>query len=188
MGLFARIKAWFIHRPPADGTVPYYDTATHRVVHIPPSELRPGCIQVRLKDPDEIVWVSAEELLQGPITHPPFDEDTRSLIREIHATFAEHRDISLEEWEEGFRRDTNVEREIAYFLYAAEVYRLFTRDEPDAARREDVYRLLMTCMIAPRESIWHVLKLSALTRPEAERIMHRFYGGSKADEVRDESR
>jgi hypothetical protein len=35
-------------------------------------------------------------------------------------------------------------------------------------------------MTTSPESVWHVVKLNVLTRPEAERIVRRFYGGEKA--------
>jgi hypothetical protein len=36
-------------------------------------------------------------------------------------------------------------------------------------------------MTTSPDSVWHVVELSALSRPEAERIVRRFYGGAKAD-------
>jgi hypothetical protein len=133
-----------------------------------------------------IVWVLPEQLHEGPIRHPPFGEDLRAYVRDIREAFAEHRDLSVEEWEEGFRRDADPAREIAGFSYAADVYRLFTNDEPDAARRAEVYRLLIACMTtASAEAVWHVVKLNALTRAEAERIVRRFFGGEKAEGPRE---
>ena len=116
----------------------------------------------------------------GEIRHPPFNEELRGFIRDIQAAFAEHRPLSFEEWEDGFRRDANPEREIAIFSYAADVYRLLTKDDPSAERRGEVYRLLIGCMTTSPESVWHVVKLAALSRPEAERVVNRFYGGEKA--------
>jgi hypothetical protein len=87
----------------------------------------------------------------------------------------------VEEWEEGFRRDAHPEQEIAGFSYAADVYRHFTQNEESAARRSDVYRLLIACMTTSPDSVWHVVSLTALSRPEAERIARRFYRGERGD-------
>jgi hypothetical protein len=46
-------------------------------------------------------------------------------VRQIQAAFAEHRQLTFEEWEEGFRRDANPEREIAIWSHAADVYITF---------------------------------------------------------------
>jgi hypothetical protein len=180
MWIFTWFKSLFSRRGSPEGFVPFYDVPSQRVIHIPPSELRPGCIQARVAGIEGVVWLLPEQLQPGPIRHPPFDEEIRSYIRDIQAAFAEHRDLSFEEWEEGFRRDADPEREIAGFSYAADVYRLFTDKESDAARRADVYDLLIACMTTSPESVWHVVKLNALTRAEAERIVRRFYGGAKA--------
>lgn len=180
MGIFSRIKSLFARTLPPDGLVPFYDVPSRRVIQIPPTELRPGCVQARVEGVEGIVWILPEQLQEAPIRHPPFDEKMRSYIRDIQEAFAEHRDLSVEEWEEGFRRDGNPAREIAGFSYAADVYRLFTKEEPDATRRTDVYRLLIACMTTSPDSVWHVVNLNALTRPEAERIVRRFYGGEKA--------
>ena len=180
MGILSRIKSFFARRPSPSGFVPFHDVPSRRVIHIPPGELRPGCVQARVEGVEEIVWILPEQLQEAPIRHPPFDEEMRSYIREIQSAFAEQRDVSVEEWEEGFRRDADPEREIAMFAYAAEVYRLFTDHEEDAMKRADIYGLLIACMTTSPDSVWHVVKLNALTRPEAERIARRFYGGERA--------
>lgn len=180
MGFFSKFKSLFIRPPASDDLVPFYDVPSRRVVRIPPAELRPGCIQVRIQNIG-VVWALPEQLQQGPIRHPPFDEELKAYIRDIQEAFAEHRAISAEEWEEGFRRDGHPEREIAGFSYAADIYRRFTKDDPSAARRRDIYRLLVACMTTSPEGVWHVVKFQALTRPEAQRIARRFYGGEKVD-------
>jgi len=171
--------------PPASDLVPFLDADTGRVVRIPAAELRPGCVRAQVNGSEEIVWIDPAALHAGPVRHGPFPEEIRDYIRDIHAAFAEHRELSFEEWEDGFRRDANPEREIAIFSHAADVYRRFTADEPSPERRHDVYRLLVACMTASPETVWHVVELAALTRPEAERIARRFYGGEKAADAGD---
>lgn len=183
MGVLSWIKSLFARPSSSDGFVPFYDVPSGRVIRIPPTELRPGCVQARVEGVEGIVWILPEQVQEGPIRHPPFDEEIRSYIRDIQAAFAERRDLSVEEWEEGFRRDGNPLREIAGFSYAADVYRLFTKNEQDVTRRADVYRLLIACMTTSPESVWHVVKLNSLTRLEAEHIVRRFYGGKKAGDT-----
>src|SRR5438067_11981491 len=107
MSVISWIKSLFKKSTPSPALVPFYDVPSHRVVKIPPSELRPGCVQARMEGVEGTVWVLPEQLHQGPIRHAPFGEELRTYIRDIQSAFAEHRDISLEEWEEGFRRDGN---------------------------------------------------------------------------------
>jgi hypothetical protein len=162
-------------RPPAE-TVPYFDVEVGHVVHIPVSELRPGVVQAHIQGIEGLVWVSPDQLQPGEVRHPPFGEDILAYLRQIQAAFAEHRPLSLEEWEDGFRRDANPEREIALWSHAADVYTAFAAEETAPERRRDVYRVIVTCMTTTPDTVWHVLRLDVLTRPEAERIVNRFYG------------
>jgi hypothetical protein len=155
--------------------VPYLDTEAGRVVRIPESELRPGVVQARLQGTDELVWVLPEALRPSEVQHGEFAEGIRDYIREIQAAFAEHRPLSFEEWEIGFRRDTNPEREIALWLHAAGVYGEFACDEPAADRRLDIYRCVMTCLCTSPDGVWQVLRPEALSRAEAERVVNRFF-------------
>ena len=72
--------------------------------------------------------------------------------------FAEHRPLSFEEWEDGFRRDANPVQEIAFWLHAADIYAKFTSGETDADRRNDVYRCIVTCMTTGPQAVWQVLR------------------------------
>jgi hypothetical protein len=179
VNILAWIK-WLFKRPARTGhLVPFYDVPSRKVVHIPPTELRPGCVQVRMQGLDEIVWMLPEQLQEGPIWHPPFDEEIRSVICQIRDAFAEHRALTFEGWEDGFRRDTHPDREIAMWSYAADVYLLFAEREQSPERRRDIYQLLVACMTTSPESVWHVVELTALSRHDAEGIVRRFYGGKK---------
>jgi hypothetical protein len=158
--------------------VRFYDVESRRVVQIPASELRPGVVQGRVQGIEGVVWLLPEQLQQGEIKHPPFDESIRAYIREIQEAFAEHRSLSFDEWEAGFRRDANPEREIAIWSHAADVYTAFASNEPDPERRRDTYCCIVACLTSGPETVWHVLKPEVLTRAEAEQVVNRFFGRS----------
>jgi len=178
MGLGNWLKRRFGNGGRPTKMVPFFDVPSGRVVQIPAAELRPGTVQARVDGIDGIVWLLPDELQQGPIQHPEFGEDIREYIRQIHTAFAEHRSLSFEEWEEGFRRDTNPEREIAIWSHAADVYTAFADVEPSAERRGDVYRCIVACMTSGPADVWHVLKPEVLSRSEAEQVVNRFFGKS----------
>jgi hypothetical protein len=123
------------HAPSDDMNQPLYDFPSGRIIRIPASELRPGYMQVRVQGIHEIVWVRPEQLRQNTIQHPPFDEEVRAHIKDISSAFAEHRQLSLGEWEDGFRRDQNPEGEIALWRHAADTYQAFTLLESSGERR-----------------------------------------------------
>jgi hypothetical protein len=173
------LRDWFKRRFGRGGgstvMVPFYDVETGRVVHIPAPELRPGAVQAQVQGIDGLVWLLPEQLTPGEVKHPPFEEGVRAYIRQIQEAFAEHRTLSFDEWEDGFRRDANPEREIALWAHAADVYTAFTRGEPAAERRRDVYRCVVACLTSGPDAVWHVLRPEALGRAEAERVVNRFF-------------
>jgi hypothetical protein len=156
--------------------VPFLDVENGRVVQIPVSELRPGTVQIRIKGIDGLVWALPNQFKDGGVRHPPFDESVCAYIRQIQEAFAEHRNLSLDEWEEGFRRDANPEREIVIWSHAADVYTGLAGSEPSRERRKDVYRCIVACLTATPDSVWHVLKPTFMSRREAEQVVNCFYG------------
>jgi hypothetical protein len=176
MGFGDWLRRVFGGGPPSREMVPFLDVEAGRVVHIPASELRPGTVQVRLRGTDQVVWALPEQLHPGEIKHPEFEEGIRDDIRQIQAAFAEHRPLSFEEWEEGFRRDANPLREIALWSHAADVYTAFTADDSSAERRRDVYRCIVTCLTTGPGDVWRVLRPQELSRAEAESLVNRFFG------------
>jgi hypothetical protein len=160
--------------------VRFFDAPSNRVVRIPAAELRFGVVQARVEGVDGVVWVTPDQLEPSEIRHPPFDEEVRAHIRGIHAAFAEHKTLTFEQWEDALRRDADPEREIALWMHAADVYIEFTQDEPDPARREDVFRTIVACLTASPDSVWHVLQTHALSRREAQRVIDRFFRGYAA--------
>jgi hypothetical protein len=158
--------------------VPLYDIESRRIVQIPASELRPGAVQAQIQGIKGLVWLLPDQLKQGEIKHPQFDEGVRDYIRQIQSAFAEHRHLSFEEWEDGFRRDANPEREIALWSHAADIYTGFAGIERSAERRRDIYRCIVACLTSGPDQVWHVLKPEVLSRPEAEQVVNRFFGKS----------
>lgn len=159
----------------ANPTVPFLDPS-ERVIQIPPSELQPGMLHVQIQGQGR-VWARADQIQESTaVPHPPFDDHDRAYIRQIQAAFAEHRPLSFEEWEEGFRCDAHPQQEIAIWLFAAEVYKAFTDNEPSSQKRRDVYRVILTCLTTSPDTFWDVLKLEALSRAEAEQVAKRVYG------------
>jgi hypothetical protein len=155
--------------------VRFLDVETGSVVQIPALELRPGTIQVQMEGIG-LVWALPHQFKDGGVRHPPFDERVRAYIHQIHETFGEHRHLSFDEWEDGFRRDAKPEPEIALWSHAADVYTAFAGDEPSPERRKDVYRCIVACLTATPETVWHVLKTTVLSRGEAAQVVNRFYG------------
>ncbi len=176
MGVGDWFRKMFGGQPSPQEMVPFLDAETDRVIRIPVSKLRPGTIQIRLQDTDELVWALPDQFRQGKVEHAEFDEGIRDYIRQIQTAFAEHRPMTFGEWEEGFRRDRNPAREIAIWSHAGDIYSAFAGNEEAAARRKDVYRCIVACMTTGPHAVWKVLRPEVLSRAEAERVVNRFFG------------
>ncbi len=176
MGFGAWLRRIFSAKQSSQEMVPFLDVEVGRVIRIPVSELRPGCIQVSLVGSDEIVWALPEQLHKSEIKHPEFDESIRDFIRKIQTAFAEHRAISFEEWEEGFQRDSNPAQQIALWLHASNVYMAFANGENSVDRRRELYRCILASMTTGPTEVWKVFRPEVLTRAEAEMVVNRLFG------------
>ena len=152
-----------------------YDFDSKRVSEIPEAELAPGMIQAQL-DGVGLVWIRAARVKTGPIRHPPFSEELRGLLREIRTTFDEVYPKSLEDWEDGFRRDANAEQEIAAWYYAARKYQQCLRGQNySLPQRQEVFAIIAACMTSPREQVLKIVQLSALPQEKATEAIEIFF-------------
>jgi len=175
VGLKDWISRLFRRPPKREDLVAYWDAASKHVIHIPRSELAPGCIRVRIQGIDEPVWASELKYRMGPLRHPPFGEDILAYVRRIQSTFAEHRPISVEEWEDGFRRDLNVEQEIALWIHAAGVYSAFASNERSEARRKHLYQVVIACLTATPDTVRQGVQPGPLADQDIAEIVGRFF-------------
>ena len=163
--------------------VPFYDVASRKVIRIPKKELAPGCVLAKVEGigVEEPVWVAGDQLQPGPVRNTSFSEEVREYIRQIQTTFAEHRPISVEEWEDGFRRDQDPASEIGLWVHAGKVYSEFAAKEADAARRKHLYQLVICCLTAPAASIRQVLPPGPLKDAEIDAVLRKFFPARPAN-------
>jgi hypothetical protein len=157
-------------------TVRVYEPDTGSLSEIPEEELAPGMIQIRVDGIEGEVWADASQLRPSEYRHPPFTEKDRDYLRAIKQKLDEVYPLSLEEWEDGFRRDQNPEREIAIWLFVAERYAEQVEGRAlDPAQKREIFRVLVSCTNSPRESVLSVTQLDALTQEEAQKVVDRFF-------------
>src|SRR5262245_28030671 len=126
--------------------VPVYDTETRTVTNMPASELASGMIRVQVVGVGE-VWVDSSKLKPSTAhNHPPFDGELKQQMRLFHETFADVYPMSPEGWEDGFRRDLNMHKEIGVWANIAGVFRHFTSGR-DLSReqRKDIFDVVLVC-------------------------------------------
>ena len=155
--------------------VRYFDAPNNQIIEIPRAEIAAGAIQVQFEGVEGLVWALAGELNLSEIKHPPFTGERREAVQKIHATFAEHRELSYDEWEEGFRRDTNPDSEIAVFLHAAEIYNDYATPETTLEIRKEIHKILIACLTTQQDTVWDVLSLAEINREKAQQIIDRYH-------------
>ena len=153
-----------------------YDFDRQEVVRVPLRDLPAGWIKVHVEGIDGLVWVDPGRLKPNEHQHPPFERDVLELIEEIKLALDEVYPRSLEEWEDGFRRDRNPSREIAMWLRIAQVYKALTAARPlSLAAKQDYLKVLLACTMGPREEVLRGLRLSELSPQDAQQAIDAFF-------------
>ena len=157
-------------------TVQVYNLETKEISTIPSSELAPGMVEADVKGVGR-VWISASQARQfAGFRHGPFSEEVRDILRNIKSILDEVYPKSIEEWENGFRKDSQPEQEIAIWLNIASIYQQFTADKPlSFAERRDIFRVLVNCSISSKDTVFEVLQLEVIPREEAERVVDAYF-------------
>lgn len=157
----------------ADGSVvPVLDPETGAVSSMPPRELAPGMIEAQFLEADRRAWVEALQLEPGELRHPPFDDDRRRRIRSIRSALTEVYPLTLEQWEDGFRRDANPDREIGVWQRIARIYERATAFRNwSPGQKLDIFRVIVACSNGPSESVPYTVSLESLSRADAEAVI-----------------
>ena len=104
-------------------------------------------------------------------------------MRQIKGALDEVHSLSLDEWEDGFRRDRDAEREMAIWLHIAQVYvHLRGNKSLASGERQDVFHILLACANNPPERVLATAGVQVLSPPEAEAVMAEFFGKEPGEE------
>lgn len=154
-----------------------YDLDAKQITTIPAAELAPGMVCITLTGKTGKFWADASKINHGPHRHPPFSEEVKDILRIIQYALQEVYPLSLEEWEDGFRCDTDAEREISFWVNLSLTYLQETEDKqlPFEYKR-DIFRVLVSCLSNPREKALLVTDLQVMSKQEAKELMTAFYG------------
>jgi hypothetical protein len=148
--------------------VAVYDFDHQEILWVSVGDLPAGFLQAQMEGVEHLVWVDPERLRQGQYQHPPFGPEVRAVFAQLNAAFDEVYPRTIDEWEDGFRRDRNPEREIAIWLHIAEVYETLTCERPlSLEAKQDYLKILLACSTMLHEQVLKSVSLSAITVDEA---------------------
>ena len=83
------------------------------------------------------------EFRKGPLIHPPFDAEVRALLEEIRARLEPVFPMTLEEWEDGFRRDQTPEREIAIWVHISKRFEVESLNAAEADAKMEAFKAIL---------------------------------------------
>src|SRR5262245_7698672 len=89
-----------------------YDCGTRTYKRTSARKLAPGMVQAIIVDEETgagtQAWIDARKPRRGEYQHPPFPKSVRNgVLRKIQRMFKDVRPLSLDEWEDSFRRDVH---------------------------------------------------------------------------------
>jgi hypothetical protein len=154
-----------------------YDPMTATVRLMPAAELAPGMVAATVRGVSGVVWVDATQLEEGRHRHPPLSPVLRSQIWRIYHALWDVYPQTVEEWEDGFRRDVDPAMEIAIWLHIAQAYDAVTASRAlTPAQKRDYFNVLVACSMTPREHLFSTVALQAISREDAEEAIRIFDG------------
>lgn len=125
--------------------------------------------------------VPLSRLRPGPYQHAPFEGVTRRAIQEIVNRLREVDKTTFETWEDGFRRDLNAEREIAFFRHLGRTYSQVTEGRPlSLERKGEIYRALSLAAVGGSNASIDPDGFAILVAAEIEALAREFWSGEQA--------
>lgn len=95
-------------------------------------------------DPNEIVYVNADELIPSERHYYNFSKEFVKNVEYVQQTLQEVDTSTTEKWLEDFDRDAHPERELATWLLIADTYKTIIKDYPKDSRiRKEIYNVIL---------------------------------------------
>lgn len=165
-----------------------YDFATKKITEIAASELPPGMMPAQVAGVEGPVWVDQTQIKPGThYYHPPFTCEIRREIEHIATALKDVYPLSLQQWEDGFRRDQCAEKELFQFNCIAEAYvRMTTGTKLTQAQKKEYFRAMVITSASDRDSFTASFRAVAISMSEAlaaaemyQRVFHEMDGPAK---------
>ena len=154
-----------------------YDFETEEVTTIPAAELAPGMVETEVIGMEGTYWVTLKNAKPGTIKHPPLNKKRRADVNKIMLSLRKVHPLTFQQWEEGFRRDLYIDREIDIWLRVAETFSDINRQfQLNSAQRKALFQVLVTCLQTRFEHVWQIMDRGELPIEIAEAAVESFYG------------
>jgi|TARA_B110000196_G_C21133460_1_gene659747 hypothetical protein len=153
--------------------VPVYNVKTGEVNSLPQEDLGPEMVRVRLEG--EIFWIDSNDLNPSKYQHPVFEGDRKKRVQTILTKLEEVYPQTYEEWEDGFRRDTNPDNEISIWERITSVYRKHSDNVNSLELKKEIFRVALICSYSTPDVVLSQAGIEKLKKSDAEKIIRDFY-------------
>ena len=158
-------------------TVKVYDFATKSVTTIPQVELAPGMVEAVIEEFGEKLWIDPSQTRKAHYRHPVFDAKKRNQLRKLVSLLGDVYPQTVEQWEDGFRRDTHPDTEIVGWLRLAAIYKeICGATRLKLSQKGELFKILVQCSVSPYESIRTVIAPESLSHATVTRAIEAYYG------------
>ena len=140
---------------------------------MPKDELAPGYAKARIQGMEGEYYVNAADAktFKG-YRHASFDKERKKIMRYLEEVFSGVYCMTAEEWEDGFRKDTNMDKEILCWLQMAEIYQHFTaRTKLTREAKKDYFNIILTVSVSGLDFPRSLIDLQCLPRTEVKEVV-----------------
>ena len=129
-----------------------------------------------LVEASERQWVNPNNLHPNEFQWDSLTDQQMADVKQLQQELAEVVPSSLKQWVDDFRRDINPDKEIAIWKHITSVYITAVKGrQVSLAYKHDVFKLLNTCSMAPREEVLVHANLIILSEQDANKIIDLYY-------------
>ena len=158
-------------------TVKIFNFETWKTTEIPAAELAPNMIRANVESVGE-VWIDSSKVqMASQYKHPPFNGEMKELMRMFKAKLDEVYPMTVEQWEDGFRKDANMERELEQWANIANAYGYFGANAPKHQRKE-VFNIILSIYNNGPDTALECVRLNNVPRAQAEQIVDHWRKGN----------
>jgi len=157
-----------------------FDSETKEITEVPMSELAPGFGLANVKGVEGDVYIDLSTAKTGEYKHPPFDEKTRKIFKLLQSVFKEVNPLTVNEWEDGFRRDAHPMKELELWANMAGAFNYFTKGKHmSLAEKKDHFHIILAWTNVGADRALNLVELQAMSRKQAEGVIESLKKGNK---------
>ena len=155
--------------------VRFYDVKSKRFFYQHKKNIKSGFVQAEVDG--KICWVNRSDLQLGDIKHSSFVGDRSLKVLQIQNELSEVYSMTYEDWELGFRRDTNPDSEISIWLNLCAFYNEFSLQLQSKEERQELFQILNCCLCSIPDFVLKQVKLNRLDTIFATEVVTTYFQG-----------